>query len=121
MPTIRNSDLESAVHFLTENSRKYPWHKLTGPNFELDEWKSAIQAAREGCYYRVLFRPEKELQPRNIAKIPDSAKLEENEATETLQENTANEFKKIPTEMHQTLENIIRDALPDEDMTSGNK
>jgi len=61
-----NENLKSAVNFMGENRGKYPWHKLTGPNFELAEWDDAITTVRQGDYYRVLFRPEAEIKERKL-------------------------------------------------------
>ena len=118
-------DLKKAVDFITENSRKYPWHKLTGPNFELEEWKSAIEAVRQNTYYRVLFRPEKEIPTRKTSSIEGDNELalcdlETPELNDDPKKSKAdtNEFRKIPKEMHQALEEIIRDALPHDTLDS---
>lgn len=61
---LSNDDLTDAVNFLIQHRGRYPWHKLTGPNFELTEWEDAINTVRTGDYYRVIFRPEAEVKAR---------------------------------------------------------
>ena len=120
------------MNFVSENARKYPWHKLTGPNFELSEWNAAVEAARQKEYYRVLFRPEREITPRTVPNIEENETLAnslerssitnddvtqndvESNSTETNQTHMKTEFQKVPEKMHQTLQEIIKEAVPDE-------
>ena len=110
----RNCDLQRAVDFVSENARKYPWHKLTGPNFELAEWQAAIESVRQNQYYRffinfknifqpkkyrVLFRPEAEIQQRTVPNINDDDDNDERKV-----------FEKVPEEMAQKLNEIINEV-----------
>ena len=126
----RNEHLQKAVNFVSENARKYPWHKLTGPNFELSEWNAAVEAARQKEYYRVLFRPEREITPRTVPNIEENETLanslerssintddvthNDTEPNSVEQNQTKTEFQKVPEKMHQTLQEIIKEAVPDE-------
>ena len=126
----RNEHLQKAVNFVSENARKYPWHKLTGPNFELSEWNAAVEAARQKEYYRVLFRPEREITPRTVPNIEENETLAnslerssitddvtpdvDTNSSEINQTQTKTEFQKVPEKMHQTLQEIIKEAVPDE-------
>lgn len=131
---LRNEHLQKAVNFVSENARKYPWHKLTGPNFELSEWNAAVEAARQKEYYRVLFRPEREITPRTVPNIEENETLAnslekssinddvKNDVTNDVETNSSEinqvqaktEFQKVPEKMHQTLQEIIKEAVPDE-------
>ena len=128
---FRNEHLQKAVNFVSENARKYPWHKLTGPNFELSEWNAAVEAARQKEYYRVLFRPEREITPRTVPNIEENETLanslekssinndvtndvETSNSSEINQVQAKTEFQKVPEKMHQTLQEIIKEAVPDE-------
>ena len=116
------------MNFVSENARKYPWHKLTGPNFELSEWNAAVEAARQKEYYRVLFRPEREITPRTVPNIEENEtlanSLERSSITDDVTPDvdtnsleitqTKTEFQKVPEKMHQTLQEIIKEAVPDE-------
>ena len=118
------------MNFVSENARKYPWHKLTGPNFELSEWNAAVEAARQKEYYRVLFRPEREITPRTVPNIEENETLanslerssintddvthNDTEPNSVEQNQTKTEFQKVPEKMHQTLQEIIKEAVPDE-------
>ena len=77
--------MKAAVRFLEDQRGRFPWHKLTGPNFELGEWQDAISTVRSGDYYRVLFRPEAEITERKGSKTAIEKELAEREKENTQQ------------------------------------